>query len=221
MKQPESRVVITSSAAARILGDRYRAKYFDPFLAREATANEAAHEVGVPLRNMRYWIRRLLELELIYVSRVSTRKGSPIKHYRSVADELVVSVDASMHDFTLQILEGQYGPFFKTFLRAQARSYFERSELWQIRCFRNARQVAVYDFEPAEASVRETIPPPGQFNHWLWCRLAPEHAESFAQKLKELLQQYEPFVNDGPVSASQLFMIHLGITPLDENDPIF
>ncbi len=56
-----------------------------PFVKTERSASSVAAELEMPLNSLMYQIRRLLELELLCISRSESRAGRAIKYYQAVA----------------------------------------------------------------------------------------------------------------------------------------
>jgi hypothetical protein len=75
------------------LNDTAKNRFIAPFIAKERSLSEAAKIVGVKLNAMNYWVKRLLEMKLIQQTRSESRKGSAVRYYRSVADEIIVPVE--------------------------------------------------------------------------------------------------------------------------------
>jgi hypothetical protein len=81
---------IEDETAAKVLVNLEELKYLRPFLACECTVSAAAKQLGINLTTMHYQVQRLLDLELLTISRVQPRAGRPIKYYRSSADVFFV-----------------------------------------------------------------------------------------------------------------------------------
>jgi hypothetical protein len=97
MKEPDygrekAQVPLTVKDAlqARLLSDPTSSHYFEPFVARDATASEAAQEIGCNLDTMLYRIRTFTQAGLLNLVRLEPRRGRPIKVYRSSADAYFV-----------------------------------------------------------------------------------------------------------------------------------
>jgi hypothetical protein len=105
---------------ARLLSDPGAFRFFEPFLARERTVTAAAVEAGCSVDTMLYRVRKFLKAGLLRISRVETRAGRPIKHYRSVADALFVPFSATPYATLEERIENQFAPFNRTLIRSVA-----------------------------------------------------------------------------------------------------
>jgi hypothetical protein len=83
-------VTVTDPKQAALLSDLESAVYFEPFLARERTASQAAAELGCRLDTLLYRVRTFLAAGLLVVTRLEPRAGRPVKHYRSSADAYLI-----------------------------------------------------------------------------------------------------------------------------------
>lgn len=87
--------VVDDPRQARLLTDDDVLRFFRPFLARDASASEAAAEVGVSLDRMLYRIRTFLDAGLLRVVRHRPRAGRAVKIYRSRHDAYFVPYAAT------------------------------------------------------------------------------------------------------------------------------
>lgn len=78
-----STAVVDDAAAATILLDQQRLRYLRPFMLRQCGTAEAASEVGVPVKEMAYRVRRMLALGLLAETGERSRKGRPVRLYRA------------------------------------------------------------------------------------------------------------------------------------------
>lgn len=69
------RVTITRPEVARALIDLKTAQRLEPFMKRELTLGEAAHELGVNLPALLYHVERFLEFVLLGVTGIKTWAG--------------------------------------------------------------------------------------------------------------------------------------------------
>jgi hypothetical protein len=88
-------VTVKDTEQARLLSDPTNSRYFEPFVARECTASQAAQEVGCNLDTMLYRVRTFMQAGLLKVVRLEPRRGRPIKHYRSSADAYFVPFEVT------------------------------------------------------------------------------------------------------------------------------
>lgn len=87
--------VVDDPRQARLLTDDDVLRFFRPFLARDASASDAAAEAEVSLDRMLYRIRTFVDAGLLRVVRRRPRAGRPIKIYRSSHDAYLVPYAAT------------------------------------------------------------------------------------------------------------------------------
>ncbi|ADV66358.1 hypothetical protein [Deinococcus maricopensis] len=87
---PPGTQVITRADAAAFLTDPDRQLYLAPFLQREVTLSAAARELALPLGRVHYWAGRLVQLDLLRVTRAAPRAGRAVRHYTATAPAFFV-----------------------------------------------------------------------------------------------------------------------------------
>ena len=75
--------IVKDSKAIRFMLNPKSARYFLPFLNRELCLTQAAKIVGVKPSSMLYRIRQMLELNLLQLTKLKSRRGKAIKYYKS------------------------------------------------------------------------------------------------------------------------------------------
>jgi hypothetical protein len=95
--EPATTMTITDPRQGKLLLDSRSYRFFAPFVAQTKTASRAAAELDVSVATMLYRVTTLVAAGLLVVTRIERRAGSPIKHYRSVADDLFVPFDIMPH----------------------------------------------------------------------------------------------------------------------------
>ena len=99
---------ITNTAASEHLANPMNFRCFAIFLGRELTMSQAAQKLEIKLSRMHYQIARLLELELIHVTRNEPRAGRDIKHYSAIAERLFLPFDTTNFATLEEALGGAY-----------------------------------------------------------------------------------------------------------------
>jgi hypothetical protein len=94
-----------AAAAASFVTSPVSSRFFTPFLGRERTVASVAHDIGVSIGAVTYRVRQMIDLGLIVCTKIQTRAGRPIRHYRSVADAVfapleLTSLDSVRHLFS-------------------------------------------------------------------------------------------------------------------------
>jgi hypothetical protein len=80
------RIEIQDPEQARLLSDPESFRYFRPFFARDCTVARAAKELGSKVDTVLYRVKLFVEAGLLKIVETETRRGRPIKIYRSSAD---------------------------------------------------------------------------------------------------------------------------------------
>ena len=88
-------VAITDPTAIVYLANPANLECLVPFLGRELTLSQAAEELQSGLSRIHYQVNRLLEMNLLRITRVEPRAGRAIKHYSAVAERLFVPFDTT------------------------------------------------------------------------------------------------------------------------------
>ena len=79
-----------SPEAARLCLDPDYARMLAALMLRPWPAGQLAAHLGVPLNAAHHRVRRLLRAGLVVEDRLEARRGRPIRHYRAVADALLI-----------------------------------------------------------------------------------------------------------------------------------
>lgn len=116
------RLTITRPEVARALIDLKTAQRLEPFMKRELTLGEAAHELGVKLPALLYHVERFLEFGLLEVACVTPRAGRPLKRYRSTAQSFFVPYHLTPSETLAQLLGDLMAPTERRFHREAART---------------------------------------------------------------------------------------------------
>ncbi len=133
---PDHRV-LTGEAAA-LIADPLRAVFLYPFIGRERTASEVAAEFGWKLSRLLYQIKRLCSFELLQITRIETRGGSPIKWYRATANAFFVPLEATDQESIEALLNRWVLSLNDVYLRSFAKALSGHAEHWGIRISRSA-----------------------------------------------------------------------------------
>lgn len=115
---PQAELVVRDPNQAQLLTESRSKEFFKPFVARELTASQAAHEVGCELSAMLYRIRTFQAAGLLAVVRQEKRAGRPLKVYRAVADAFFIPFDLTPYaDYEERLME-QLAPAWRQVLAA-------------------------------------------------------------------------------------------------------
>lgn len=129
---------ITNSAASEYLANPTNFRCLVVFLGREITMSQAAEILEMNLSRMHYQVARLLELELIRVTRHETRAGRAIKYYSAIPERLFLPFDTTNFITLEEALAGVYQSFAHGLSRSIARELFAHNKPIGLRVFRGS-----------------------------------------------------------------------------------
>ncbi|NJK43402.1 MAG: hypothetical protein HC933_03285 [Pleurocapsa sp. SU_196_0] len=212
-------LVVRDERTAAFLNDEAKARLFLPFLAREVSLKEAALETGLKLNAMGYWARRLTDMGLIEIVRLERRHGSPIRRYRSVADEIVVPIALIPAVSDEELLLRRVDWHWRTFQRSSARQGRKLYPDWHLRFRRDAHGQTTWAVEPSI--------PPGQpaalglhpLDLWGTLLLSAEDASELHHALEATIRQYATrSVTNAAPDGRLGYMVHVGLVEFTQTD---
>lgn len=176
---------IADPQAAAFLVDATKVKHLRPFFARECSSAEAAKMLELPLANMHYWVSKMEELGIIKQVKTVKRKGSPVKYYRTVADEFTVPLENIPMVSVEELLEIKEKPYIKRTYQALVKSAFKYMDGWQAHFYLDGT-TPMYSIVPRRGELEDAQ----IFNFWMPFRLTPEQATNFRAELRDLQARY-------------------------------
>jgi hypothetical protein len=176
---------IVDPEAAAFMADATKVKHLPPFFAKECSMAEAAKMLEIPLANMHYWVSKMEELGLIQQTKVVRRKGSPVKYYRTVADEFTVPLEHIPVASVEELLEQRQKPWLKRTYKSLAASAFKYTDGWQAHFYKEGTAV-MYSIVPKRGDLEAA----NIFYLWMPFRLTPEQAKNFRAELRDLQTRY-------------------------------
>jgi hypothetical protein len=176
---------IINPETAAFMADANKVKHMRPFFARECSLTEAAKMMELPLANMHYWVSKMEDLGLIKQTKIVKRKGSPIKYYRSVADEFTVPLEHIPVASVEELLEQRQKPWLKRTYKALAASAFKYTEGWQAHFYKEGSAM-MYSIVPKKGDLEDAR----IFYLWMAFRLTNEQAKNFRAELRDLQTRY-------------------------------
>jgi hypothetical protein len=188
---------ITNPKVAMFLVDASKVRHLRPFFAKECTLAEAAKDLNLALANMHYWATKMEKLGVIKLTRVVKRKGSPIKYYRSVADEFTVPLEYIPLASVEELLEIKEKPYIKRSYKALVASAFKYMNGWQAYFYLDGTTF-MYSIEPRRGTLEDAQ----IFNWWMPLRLTPEQAKIFREELQDLKTRYTKLSEENTSEAN-------------------
>ena len=174
-----------SLEAARFLVNRTSVVHLSPFMGREYSLAEAAHDLEISKSRMSYWLNKLLKLELIQLVRVEKRGRHNVPVYRAVADAFIVPLELIPLEADNSMLEAHRQEFderTKESLLNAARLSFDD---WHVR----------FSLQDGKSRI-DVLPNDGDMdavklvNEWGRVRLTEAQAKAFRQELMALVKHY-------------------------------
>lgn len=210
-----------SSRAALFLMNPDSFRYFEPFLAQSSTVSSVARVLGVDISSVLYRVKQMRALGLLEVSRVETRAGRAIRHYRSASDEFFVPFALTSAD-TFRSLSAQFTTEFQRSFDAAYGATLERSDVVHdlgVRIWRNPDGHISRDLMPAASASGDTTlgmwllaaTMPTVWNQHAWLRLSETDGKALQLELARVWQTYQSREDE----RGTLFALRLGLTPLE------
>ena len=212
---------VTNPEAARVLNNPVVFRFLQPFLDRENTVGIAAKAAGMTNVQMFRHVKQFLVLGLLEITRLETRAGKPIKHYRSVAPGFFVPF-ALLPSETLEAELLTQDNFWRQRLArgiaAIARdamstggSYFFRNDQGDIR--KVTGRTGGLNVLPENVTPNTSLTP--VWSDWSVVMLEPEDAQEFYQDMAELFKRYK--VRHARMKGRP-YLMRTAMAPLCEDD---
>ena len=212
---------VTDPEAARVLNNPVMFRFLQPFLDRENTVGIAAKTTGMTNVQMFRHVKQFLLLGLLEITRLETRAGKPIKHYRSVAPGFFVpfallpseTLEAELlaqDDFWRQRLARGFGAIARDAMTS-AGSYFFRNDQGDIRKVTgrsSGLNILPENFQPVAGE-------PLAWSDWSVVMLEPEDARALYQDMAELFKRYRARHRRG---KGRPYLMRTAMAPLCEDD---
>jgi DNA-binding transcriptional ArsR family regulator len=177
--------LIDNPEAALFFVHLTKAKHLRPFLSREASLSEAATFLNISKTRMSYWLKKLLELNLITVVRIEKRGKHNVPIYRSTADVFIVPLELLPIESDEAILDAHLAEFEKTSRRSLIHTARKNAEGWHIR-YSLFREKARLDIVPNSAELEDAK----IVNHFGRLKLSENHAATLRREMMTLLERY-------------------------------
>jgi DNA-binding transcriptional ArsR family regulator len=177
-----SKRFIDNPKAAAFFVDVVNIKHLEPFMAGEASLSEAAQKLKLGKSRMSYWVKKLLELNLIYTVRVEKHGRHRVAIYRSSADIFIIPIELVTHQPDEDVFR------FDTFEGAVKRSlvHFAHNNFkgWHIR----------YALEQGTSTLhvlpQSSMKDIDVTNYWGQIKLNKTQATALHQEMKKLFEKF-------------------------------
>jgi len=204
---PAGTRVVTHPGAAALLDDASRRVYLHPFLDRACTLADAARELGVPMNTMHYWLRKLLDVDLVEVVEVRRRPGRAIQVYRSVASAFFVPFAATPADSVESQLVSEEVERQRRLSRLMAKTLRDASPHRGLLLRRES-----------EGMIRSSTHPPHEpsdvvFSSWIERPLSKARAAEVQAELRALVERLAALPTD---EGDASFVLRVALVPSGE-----
>jgi hypothetical protein len=211
---------LTSAKAATFVTSPASSRFLTPFLGREQTVAAVAAELGVSIGAVTYRVRQMVDLGLLTCTHVQERSGRPIRHYRTVADELFAPLHLTPLDSIRELFSHSRSDI-RDALNAgveQASLHIGRDQDWGTRLYRRHPAGNVNrDFVPASLATGSAFwdavldpKAPAVWDQFAALDLTHAQAKQFQQELAELVKRHAP---GSPHRRSRRYLVHLALAP--------
>jgi hypothetical protein len=204
----ESRTVTDKNAIAFLTNpDQHR--YLECFMGSECTMATAAERLGEPLQRIFRKVQQMLKLGLIEQTRLETRTGRGIRHYRTVANQFFIPfTDKSFEEILLES-NLNFERRFVSMVAAQWLEYAMNNQGWGTTYVQGAHGRLVTR-APVHAQPQTPVPePPNVLSSFTEWKLHADDATKLLEDLTALLGRYD--AKNG--SGSQAFLVRVAMSP--------
>jgi hypothetical protein len=211
MKQmPESRTVTDKNAIAFLVNPDHH-RYLECFMGNECTMARAAERLGKPLQRIFRKVRQMLKLGLIEQTRLETRVGRGIRHYKTVSDQFFIPFSDKSFEEILLESNLNFERRFVALVAAQWLEYATNNQGWGTTYARgpHGRLVTRAPVAQPQTPVPE---PPNVLSSFMEWKLQADDAIALLEDLTALLKRYD--AKNG--SGSQAFLVRVAMSPVSD-----
>lgn len=178
-----------------------------PFLGKENTTKNAALESEIKLNIVSYWVHRFYNAGILRRTRTEKRRGSPIHHYRAIADEFLVPTELIPSASDVELMERMQQQEYRMFTAHVVSHGRKLSDGWDLHYFCDAG-VQSWTFRPREAKTPVDLWQ-RPLHDWLHLELEPDDAEALRQDVWALREKY--LALDKRHQGYKRVTLHLGL----------
>lgn len=208
--RPEAFHRVEDAVRAGMLMDMNVRRYFEPFLAREATVSEAAAELACDPSLMLYRVGRFVRAGLLRVVKERKRAGRAIKVYRSSHDAYLVPYALTPFATLEEAFAAGYVANARRFARLVARQFRQRR--WDgYRLYRQRSGETWFEGVPDEGRITDLTDPdraPG-LDYTIDVRLTEAEARELQSILVDVLQRFGPLEKRGASGGGEERSTHM------------
>ena len=165
-------------------------------------------------------VRQMIDLGLIVCTKIQTRAGRPIRHYRSVADAVFAPLELTSLDSVRHLFSSGRSDTQDALDASIETAWLQigRDHDWGTHLYRPEPDAPVNrDFVPASLATSKAfwdavLSPnaPAVWDQYAEIRLTHRHAKLFQRELAELVKTYAASSSD---PQSRRYLVHLALAP--------
>lgn len=212
MKQHLESRTVADKNTIDFLTDPNSHRYLECFMDDESTMARAAECLGEPLQRVFRKVRQMLELGLIEQTRLETRVGRSIRHYRASCNQFFIPFSDKSFEEVLLENNLNFERRFVAVVAAQWLGYAANNQGWGTLYFRGPHGRLVTR-APVHAQPQTPVPePPNVFSNFMEWQLNADDATALLADLTTLVERYS--AKNG--SGSQPFLVRVAMSPASD-----
>lgn len=210
---------LTNPKAIRLILDADVRRILSVFMLSDSTIKTVADRLDLPLNAVHHKVKLLERADLLTVHKIETRRGRPIKHYRSTAQGFFVpfveTSSAGLTEFVRQQVGLPLAAFVELVASAGS-SVVEDVNQAGMRFYANDGYIET-DLTPAGFGfdIRQFLQPdaPALMHYLTPIRLTRKNAKLLQLEMIQLIEKYQG--QHGP----ETYMVHIGLAPDFKHEP--
>lgn len=204
--------------------DVHARRFLELFIGQERTVSEVAAELQVHMSSVLYRVQQFIRLGLVGEPRLETRKGKPLKYYRSVADGFFVPFRATPLEAQEALSPHTFSGFQRALNESVGQAWLEAAGEPQplgVHIYRDDHDRLNYNIVPDPDANQPTrffeqlLEPdgPAVWDTWGSLKLSRQDAKALQLEIASLLGRYRPkVVHEG----GNEYIVRLAMAPLKQ-----
>jgi DNA-binding transcriptional ArsR family regulator len=168
---------------AAFLVNRTSVRYLHPFMHQERSLAEAAQFLEISKSRMGYWLKKLLEMNLIRLVRTEKRGKHRVPVYTATAEVFIMPIELIQPDADENLLSLNAKDFERSAKRSLLHTARMSSDRWNVR-FSFIDGTGKLDVVPVGDDIEEIV------NHWGRLQFSAPQAKLFRQELLGLVERF-------------------------------
>jgi len=170
--------IISNQNAADLLTKTESKQLLEPFIKSEVSLSMAAKKLNMKLNTLHYHVQKMLELDLLEISREEVQNGRAVKLYRTTSQSFLVPLEATSSVDLATHAEDLFATSHKIMASGISKAMLGQASQWAFHVF----------FIPDMGMVQEIV---------------AKNSEGLYQSPNNLPQPYIYYASDGEVNLSK------------------